>query len=321
MTANSNSNVIKIISEPTADNPFVTIYKPHKMHSAPLTAINENDVAGNALLNDCDAMTESALLQAVKLFPEIKNVSGKKSCEYGLLHRLDYEAAGLLLIATTQKAYDFFLRTQQNGDFQKFYRAECDVLPENFSMLQGFPPPPTVAATAIPPTMTDVARLLQTEKTRSYQHSNISNCSHRTITAKSFFRAYGKGSREVRPVTELSGRAASKKTGTTLYETHIEIVENFSDSKRERATAYATCMITNGFRHQVRCHLAWCGFPVCGDELYNAHQKKACATNYSVRATEKSESYLKFESHKICFAHPLTQEQTTVSIETDDFKL
>jgi 23S rRNA-/tRNA-specific pseudouridylate synthase len=28
------------------------------------------------------------------------------------------------------------------------------------------------------------------------------------------------------------------------------------------------CRITEGFRHQVRCHLAWVGLPVVGDETY-----------------------------------------------------
>ena len=32
----------------------------------------------------------------------------------------------------------------------------------------------------------------------------------------------------------------------------------------------ARCSIKNGFRHQVRCHLAWCGFPVIYDALYNS---------------------------------------------------
>ena len=29
--------------------------------------------------------------------------------------------------------------------------------------------------------------------------------------------------------------------------------------------------ITNGFRHQVRCHLAWMGLPIIGDSLYNSN--------------------------------------------------
>lgn len=30
------------------------------------------------------------------------------------------------------------------------------------------------------------------------------------------------------------------------------------------------CKITQGYRHQVRAHLAWLGLPVKGDALYNA---------------------------------------------------
>ena len=35
------------------------------------------------------------------------------------------------------------------------------------------------------------------------------------------------------------------------------------------------CKISAGYRHQVRCHLAWLGLPVIGDKLYNRNMKKS----------------------------------------------
>ena len=35
----------------------------------------------------------------------------------------------------------------------------------------------------------------------------------------------------------------------------------------------AVCRITEGYRHQVRAHLAYSGYPICGDKLYNPNAK------------------------------------------------
>ena len=88
---------IKIIFEPDKNKPFLVIYKPKNLPSAPL---NEND-------------KNNALSQAIQLFPEIQNVIGKKQIEYGLLHRLDTATDGLLLICTTQECYDFLFEQQK----------------------------------------------------------------------------------------------------------------------------------------------------------------------------------------------------------------
>ena len=97
---NDNKNIcsIKIISQPSNENPFVIIYKPKNIPSAPLTIDDNNN----------------ALSMALHFFPEIKNVVGKKQIEYGLIHRIDTSTDGLLLIATTQQAYDFFINLKKD---------------------------------------------------------------------------------------------------------------------------------------------------------------------------------------------------------------
>ena len=89
-------NRIEIIKEPTKEKPFLIIYKPKDLPSAPLTA------------DDSD----NAFSQAAALYPELLQVHGKKEIEHGLLHRLDTATSGLLLIARTQDFYDYLIREE-----------------------------------------------------------------------------------------------------------------------------------------------------------------------------------------------------------------
>jgi 23S rRNA pseudouridine1911/1915/1917 synthase len=70
------------------------------------------------------------------------------------------------------------------------------------------------------------------------------------------FRAYGRGRAAVRPVlTEGGGTAA-------VYQTNVLSV------RRHGALLHWHVRLTRGFRHQIRCHAAWAGFPLSGDTLY-----------------------------------------------------
>ena len=231
---------IEILKEATEEKPYLIIYKPKGLPSAPLTADDTNN----------------AFSQTAELFPQLLNVHGKKEIEHGLLHRLDTATDGLLVIASNQECYDFLIKEQEEGRFYKTYTAECDIIPENAKELGGFPP--------------DLLRGASATK-QSY-------------TLVSYFRPYGPGRKEVRPVTEKSGKAALLKLGKAKsYETKIEIIK-LSEKK-----ARAICQISQGYRHQVRCHLAWAGYPVAGDQLYNSDKKNA--ENLLFSATKISFEY------------------------------
>jgi len=238
-------NDICIVHEPTKNEPFLIIDKPSGLPSAPL---KEND--------DC------ALSQAIKLFPilnkvnENANNSGRKQIERGLIHRLDTETSGLILIASTQEFYDFIIQVQKEGKFEKWYKAKVDNIPNIFELLEGFPCNSTFE--------------LESKK----------------IIAESYFRPYGLHNSQVRPVTEASGKAALKKCGRVLYKTNIEI----SSDKTS-----AICSITSGYRHQVRCHLSWCGFPVVGDKLYNPNYLENENCKLEFRACKISFPNFEFE--------------------------
>ena len=72
------------------------------------------------------------------------------------------------------------------------------------------------------------------------------------VNLTSYFRSYGPGSKAVRAIQDIK-RSDNKVQYTTLLNKKDEVF---------------TCIITRGFRHQIRAHLAYLGFPIKGDALY-----------------------------------------------------
>ena len=111
-----------------------------------------------------------------------------------------------------------------------------------------------------------------------------------TFTIQSYFRAYGPGRKEVRPVTKDSNKAALQKVEKpVLYTTQVQIKK----IDKVKNTALVECTITNGYRHQIRCHLAWYGLPIINDFVYNPQAKN-----------KKSTEGMHFCSTKIQFEYP-----------------
>ncbi len=209
---------IAVIHEPTSDEPFLIVNKPKHLPSAPLCS------------ND-----DSAYGQAEKMFPALKEVTGKKAIEHGLVHRIDTETDGLLLIASTQEFYDFMQLSQADGKFVKHYRAVCHL--NAMGNDSSFPQPPFWGVPGLCP-----------------------------VDIESRFRYYGPKNSLVRPVTERSSRIVKNKAAGAVYKTSIRALKQNADSVE------ALCSIDRGFKHQVRCHLAWCGLSVYGDDKYSLEQ-------------------------------------------------
>lgn len=204
---------IKIIHVPSEDEPFAVIDKPRFLPSAPLY---EGD--------------DSAFTRAAAVYPFLLGVNGKKPCEHGLLHRIDTLTSGLLLIASTQAAYERLSAAQDSGLFVKTYRAVCRRLLNEQEQF-GFAPLP-----------------------QDFNTETFLTCKQ-NYTVKSKFRPFSVGSKEVRPVTEFSGEAAKKKACGREYTTTINIEKIYSYKTGSGIEVY--CSINSGYRHQVRCHLAW----------------------------------------------------------------
>jgi 23S rRNA pseudouridine1911/1915/1917 synthase len=101
---------------------------------------------------------------------------------------------------------------------------------------------------------------------------------------ESRFRAWGKGGKEVRPVPLDAGGFAAQKAGARVYRTEIRVEHT-----------RARCQISRGFRHQVRCHLAWAGLPVIGDRLYHPLWRGGGGG-----------PDMRFYASGLCFRHPAT---------------
>jgi 23S rRNA pseudouridine1911/1915/1917 synthase len=177
---------------------------------------------------------DSLLGWCAERYPETLAPRGLLQREGGLLHRLDYGTWGLVLIARTQDALDAMRRQQKQGNFVKEYGLLTDSSPQ--ALLPGFPPPGPAAgpSTALP------------------------------LAVESGFRPYGRGRRAVRPVVPNSSK---RLLGAVLdqgrpYRT--EILER----KNAGNILYFCVRIERAFRHQIRCHLSWLGYPVLGDGLY-----------------------------------------------------
>jgi 23S rRNA pseudouridine1911/1915/1917 synthase len=162
------------------------------------------------------------------IFPPVMGLHGKKPGEGGILHRLDYETHGLVLFGKTQAALESLGAQQEEGRFLKEYNA---LTVEGAPAPPGFPPPPE-----LPPAPCRIA---------------------------SYFRPYGPGRKAVRPVRDIKPRRETAGDRGRPYET--EILE-MTDAEEGRLSF--TLRISRGFRHQIRCHLAWLGRPIAGDALY-----------------------------------------------------
>ena len=71
----------------------------------------------------------------------------------------------------------------------------------------------------------------------------------------SYFRGYGKKGASVRPLLNIDTRE---------YKTIVE---------KESEDSFI-CTITRGFRHQIRCHLSWSGYPIIGDSQYGGKENE-----------------------------------------------
>ena len=249
-----NINNTPFVLDETDD--FAVVYKPPRMHSAPLQhSVQMQNGDGDTLVDWYAAQ-----------FPTVKDISGRKEGEGGILHRLDFETHGLVLFAKNQPSLDFLLTQQDEGNFIKEYSAMCQKFD---TALASFPPPPFTVS----PTIAGAA-------------------------IESFFRPFGPGRKQVRPITDDSkSRKEIAKDHGAYYRTEIvNINDNITDNGR-----YAfTVRLKRGFRHQIRCHLAWIGCPVDNDPIYGE---------------QPADDFLALRSHALFFPDPASGKQREYRVE------
>ena len=201
-----------------------------------------------------------------------EKVIGKKAIEAGLLHRLDTATSGLVLIAKTQNMFNILQTMQDKNLIKKQYLALCNFVP---------------------------SQLLYIPKCHLEQSKN-----KHSLIVKTAFASYGPKGYKVKLVLPEKKKQTvdNKKRGKT-YITQVLIKENEAidvikkmfkrnikvQSYNKNITCY--CTITQGARHQIRCHLASIGLPIIGDALYN--------TKYIYEKKEEIKKEIAFQSYKL----------------------
>ena len=191
-----------------------------------------------------------------------------------MLHRIDTDTEGLLLFALNDFAWENLYNQQKQNKFVKEYTAFCENDFSNLEILKGFP---------------------------EFPFEKISE-NKKNILITSKFRNYGPEKKQVRPVLENEKTYAQKKASQKLYLTEI------LDVKKIDSIFKINCKITSGFRHQVRCHLAWAGFPIINDKIYNSHF-----------AEKNPNGNLQFFATKLSFIHPKTNEYMEFESELPNY--
>ena len=244
-------SVLKQTTEPyilAAEASYLVVFKPPRLHSVPLYRAGPGQTkAGACPVNS--APGSSLLDWCATQFTDIRHVRGKHPWEGGVLHRLDYEAQGLILLARTQEALDALYAQQEAGLFIKDYTALSVPHPQ----VPGFPQsPPLCGASCV---------------------------------IESGFRPFGPGRKAVRPV--ILGKRAKELALDQGRPYQTEIVEKHTLED----CVQITLRLRRGFRHQIRCHLAWIGYPILNDVLYGG-----VATDGTLCLHAHSISFLKPES-------------------------
>ena len=257
---------------------YLIVYKPPRMHSAPLA----HSVDGDTLLDWC-----------VQKFPEIAELPGRKAGEGGLLHRLDYETQGLLLIARTPAGMKALLNQHKEGKIFKEYSA---LTMKSKTVLPGFPKEIINHGVHGEPRSLDNFSFSSSVKLRDL-------CGN-SFKIQSAFRPYGPGRKAVRPVI-AGGPAAEvyKDRGSPPVQQYVtEILE--TRPLDNKLTTFRLRLF-RGFRHQIRSHLAWLGMPIINDNLYGGA---------SFGTASLGEGFLGLRACSLLFVDPASGRERAFSI-------
>lgn len=230
-----------------------------------LLIVDKQEQLPTVPLKDDKPDKPTLLSLAGERYPEVLQVFGQNTWEGGVLHRLDTATSGLVVIARTSEAFAT-LQAMQKADL--FFKEYVAISSERQQALEaGFP---------------------------AYPYEDPFSCGGKEVIVGSLFRRYGENRREVRPVLPDSPRHLLQKATGTWYTTCI-----CYSGETETGAKKFICRLSSGFRHQVRTHMAWCGWPLDGDMVYQG----------------KVQDHLGLRSVAVSFQHPVTNEPLEVRVD------
>lgn len=195
------------------DGELIALDKPAGLHTAPLRPGEADTLLGRVLAR----------------YPEVARLPGIKPQEPGLLHRLDRDTSGVVLVARTAAAFRRLREQFEAGQAPKEYAAICF----RGERAAGLPPwggPGRAAG---------------------------------RLRIESRFAPWGPGRRKVRVILPADeGKKAAREAAPDRYVTEAQVVA------MRGPLALVRVYLARGFRHQVRVHLAHLGLPIAGDPLY-----------------------------------------------------
>jgi len=181
--------------------------------------------------------------------PTVKTILEEEFGRCWIVHRLDKETSGVLLIARNAVAHRILNMAFENRQVHKTYHA----------IVMGVPPDKEF----------EIILPLKVN-----------------------------GDRRHRTVVDLDNGKTAKSS--------VSIIELFSNY------SLVTIMPESGYTHQIRAHLAYSGFPILGDKLYQR-------PNYSQTDLINRTA---LHAYQITFIHPVSNSPVTIQADyPDDFKI
>jgi 23S rRNA pseudouridine1911/1915/1917 synthase len=183
---------------------------------------------------------KGTLIQGViAQYPEVMEVGTSKR-EFGLIHRLDNETSGLVLIARTPEAFQFLREEFRRRRVEKEYLA---LVVGEIAGASGRTP-------------------LQWEKIDSpIAHHPKNKKKMKVVTLPS-------------PPTPLPKGEGGRRSKEERKERGRQAITFFSVEKRLKGFTLLRVRIPTGVRHQIRVHLHHLGHPIVGDVLYGGEKTR-----------------------------------------------
>lgn len=221
---------------------FFALYKPCGMHSARLAGERGGAAHGTA---------PESLLDWIDAFVPRFATSSMPGGEYGMLSRLDQATSGIILFAKNSGLFALLRSREaapahQDAILEKHYRLVASPKGDG---LPGSRP-----------------RLMPVPEGLPFRIS-------------SRFRSYGKKGAKVACIAPDQEFSVKKPISPDVYWTRFEECTlpfclqqagRISDGEGSfpADVRFLQATIISGFRHQIRAHCAWLGFPILGDPVY-----------------------------------------------------